>query len=108
MRDENGKPHFPNHAEASTHVYASFDPDDQQTIDLIGKDMLCHTVKPAQAESLLLDKDFSTLMLTAWAELHANASALFGGFESDSFKIKCKQLLKLCKRYSAEIDNYHK
>lgn len=70
------------------------------TARLIAKDMLCHTTKAADAGALLQDQDFPTLMLTAWAELHANASLLFGGYESDSFKIKRKALSKLLNRYS--------
>jgi hypothetical protein len=36
------------------------------------------------------------LYATAWSELFANAE-LFGGFESDSFKIKRKKLIKALK-----------
>lgn len=98
MTDEAGRRHFPNHAEASAKLFALALPEDSATARLINKDMLCHTTKPAAASELLQDADFPTLMLTAWAELHANASALFGGFESDSFKIKRKQLTKLANR----------
>lgn len=36
------------------------------------------------------------LYATAWAELFANAET-FGGFDSDSFKIKRKKLIKALK-----------
>lgn len=94
---EDGKRRFPGHAEASQRLYAEAMPEDELTARLIGKDMLCHTTRPADAASLIADPDFPTLMLTAWAELHANASVLFGGFEADSFKIKRKQLMRLLK-----------
>ena len=99
--DEQGRRHFPGHAEASARLFAEAAPEDELTARLISKDMLCHVTKAADSDFLLQDPDFPTLMLTAWAELHANASALFGGFESDSFKIKRKQLMKLNKRYAA-------
>lgn len=88
---------FPGHAEESARLFAEACPEEERTARLIAKDMLCHTTKPAQAAELVRDPDFPTLMLTAWAELHANASVLFGGFEADSFKIKRKALMKLGK-----------
>lgn len=94
-----GKRHFPGHAEASARLYREAMPGDELTARLISKDMLCHTTKPAGADELVRDPDFPTLMLTAWAELHANASVLFGGFESDSFKIKRKRLYQLLKKF---------
>lgn len=97
--DEAGRRHFPGHADASAKLFALAAPEDLISARLISKDMLCHVTKPAVAQTLLQDQDFPTLILTAWAELHANASALFGGFEAESFKIKRKQLIKLNKRY---------
>ena len=94
---------FPGHAEASARLFAEACPGDSLTARLISKDMLCHTTKPAQAAGLISDPDFPTLMLTAWSELHANASVLFGGFDSDSFKIKRKQLTKLLNRFHANL-----
>lgn len=100
MIDEQGRRHFPGHAEASARLFAEAAPEDHVSARLISKDMLCHITKAADCDDLIRDQDFPTLMLTAWAELHANASALFGGFEADSFKIKRKALCKLLKRYS--------
>lgn len=95
--DEQGRRHFPNHAELS---YETFNKhfDDKRTADLIRHDMLCHTARGEELEALLELPDAPTLLLTAWAELHANASALFGGYDSDSFKIKRKKLRKLSSR----------
>jgi len=106
--DEQGRKHFPGHAEASAKLFMQARPEDELTARLIAKDMLCHTTKPAAAGHLLQDPDFPTLMLTAWAELHANASALFGGFLADSFKIKRKQLSKLLKAYFQKEELHHK
>lgn len=97
--DADGKRRFPGHAEASAALFRKALPGDELSARLIEKDMLCHTTKPAQAQELLADPDFSTLLLTAWSELHANAEALFGGFQADSFKIKRKQLSKLGQKF---------
>jgi hypothetical protein len=44
----------------------------------------------------------ATLWVAGWAEIHANA-AMFGGFESTSFKIKRKHLLSRGKALAARI-----
>ena len=81
--DDQGRRHFPNHADLSYQYFLqAFD--DQRTADLIRYDMLCHTAKGEELDKLLQLSDAPTLLLTAWAELHANASVLFGGFESVS------------------------
>jgi hypothetical protein len=95
--DELGKRHFPNHAEASAKAFRAAFSADERTASLIEHDMLCHVARSAELESLAQVPDIATLVLTAWAELHANAERLFGGFESDSFKIKRKRLAKLTK-----------
>lgn len=100
-----GVSRFPGHVEASARLFAEACPEDTLTARLIAKDMLCHTTKPAAANDLVADFDFPTLLLTAWAELHANASVLFGGFEADSFKIKRKQLIKLNKLHGTTQGN---
>lgn len=101
--DETGRRHFPDHAKHSTEVYRQLFPEDHQTARLIEKDMLCHTLKGDDAEAFASDPYAPTLILTAWAELHANAEALFGGYETDSFKIKRKQLVKM----TFKINKYH-
>jgi hypothetical protein len=93
--DEQGRRHFPDHAKRSTEIYRQLFPEDHQTARLIEKDMLCHILKGEEAEAFASDPDAPTLIITAWAELHANAEALFGGFDTDSFKIKSKQLRKI-------------
>lgn len=93
--DADGRRHFPDHAKRSTEIYQQLFPEDQQTADLIAKDMLCHTLRGTDADAFASDPQAQTLIITAWSELHANAEALFGGFETDSFKIKRKSLLKI-------------
>lgn len=99
--DADGKRHFPGHAEASARLYREAFPGDEASARLIELDMLCHTARGEEAERLLELPEAPTLILSAWAELHANAEVLFGGFEADSFKIKRKRLVKLTKRLAA-------
>lgn len=65
------------------------------TLDSVQSRGLCHTLRGEEADAFASDPDAPTLIITAWAELHANAEALFGGFDTDSFKIKAKQLRKI-------------
>lgn len=91
--DSDGKRHFPNHAQVSYETYKQIS-DNQIVADLILKDMVFHTIKSEDVENFLKDNDIKsivTLLITALCELHSNAS-MFGGIESDSFKIKYKQL----------------
>lgn len=96
--DEHGRRHFPGHAERSFQLFSETFPDRPTHARWIAKDMLCHTARGGEVERLAQDPDAPTLCLTAWAELHSNAEHLFGGFESDSFKIKLKRLEKLTKQ----------
>ena len=106
--DEDGKRHFPNHAEISKRTYLECfgSEGDHQTIaDLIGLDMIFHIESEEQIISRnLSDRTLCTLMLTALAEIHSNATTFYPseGIESTWFKIKFKRLEKLgnriCKR----------
>jgi hypothetical protein len=93
--DENGRQHFPDHARISTEIYSQLFPEDIVTAELISLDMACHTLKGDEAKAFASHELAPTLCLTAWAELHSNAEKLFGGFDSDSFKIKRSRLSKL-------------
>jgi hypothetical protein len=103
--DEAGRRHFPDHAKHSTEIYRQVFPDDTQTADLISKDMLCHTLKGTEADEFAKDPQAPTLILTVWSELHANAEALFGGFNTDSFKIKRKALQKVTNKINRHYEN---
>jgi len=94
--DDDGKRHFPNHAEVSKQTYKSLPVGNvvNATIvaDLIGWDMVLHTATAEEIQAMNLTKsDLYTLLITALAEIHSNAN-MFGGIESVSFKSKWKKL----------------
>lgn len=94
--DEDGKRHFPNHAEVSKNTYMALPvghiPSHLTVANLIGWDMVLHTATAEEIQALNLNKkDLNTLLITALAEIHSNAS-MFGGIESISFKQKWKKL----------------
>lgn len=90
--DENGKRHFPNHAAVSERTYRALPDSKDEVARLIGLDMLLHTATAEEVNALNLSiSDAFTLLLTAFAEVHSNAS-MFGGTDSISFKSKWKKL----------------
>lgn len=96
--DESGKQHFPGHEEKSKQIFVDNFNQPSTIGELIGNDMLVHTVKSDELNHLLLcnklnKSDCFTLLLVAFAELHANAE-MFGGISSVGFKMKYKQLDK--------------
>ncbi len=90
--DEKGQ-HFKNHAQISKETYISY-LGGGLIGELIGDDMLCHITKPKDFETLLDNPKIEILLCAALAEMHSNAK-MFGGFDSDSFKIKLKNYDKL-------------
>lgn len=94
--DINGKRHFPNHAKISQETFLKYS-SNQFIAELIAKDMLCHTTKPKDYMLIAEEKHIHILLFSALAEIHSNAQ-MFGGFDSDSFKIKFKNLDKLGQR----------
>lgn len=94
--DDEGRHHFPNHAQVShdkwLEVFGS-----KEIAWYILNDMAFHTLKGTELANIIKDPRAPTLLLTAWAELHANAQ-MFGGIESTSFKIKRKFLEKNTKK----------
>jgi hypothetical protein len=95
--DEENRQHFPNHAMISMQIYREhFNCD--ITARLIEADMNFHTMNAQQMQQWLNenkeDKYFlASLYLSAWAEILAN-STMFGGIESEGFKIKRKKLIQ--------------
>jgi hypothetical protein len=101
--DEQGRVHYPNHAEVSFRVWNhlnNLEPllkgrDEKyhnQVADLIRRDMEIHTIKASDVETFCQDRyEAVTLLLVGLAEVHSNAE-MFGGFDSTSFKIKWKQI----------------
>lgn len=97
--DEQGRRHFPNHAEVSYDLWSKIGT--QQAATLIRLDMMVHTIKSDQIEQFAALKEAPTLLIVALAELHSNAD-MFGGIDSVSFKIKWKHInkkgLKICNK----------
>lgn len=104
--DENGKQHFPDHANKSKEIWDQLFPDRQVISKLIKHDMDFHILTMDQIlEQGLSTKDLCTLMITALAELHSNAG-MFGGITSTSFIIKWKKLNKLGNKICAKLFNH--
>lgn len=95
--DAEGKRRYPGHAEASAAQYALLFPDDTRGQQLVRKDMDFHTLRGDELDALCQDPLAPVLYVTAWAEVYANAT-LFGGLQSDSFKIKAKRLIQAGKK----------
>ncbi|AOG03366.1 hypothetical protein [Bosea sp. RAC05] len=87
---EDGKRHFPNHAQVSKDTWLSLG-GDPRVADLIGMDMDAHLLKDDGVAAFAQRPQAVALLLTALAEVHANAT-MFGGIESISFKQKWKTL----------------
>jgi hypothetical protein len=105
--DENGKRHFPNHAEKSRQTWLSLG-GSPTVANLIGMDMMIHTMKSNEIDEFIKHKEAITLLIVGLAEIHANAE-MFGGIDSTSFKIKLKQINKkgeqICQKLFKEIDH---
>lgn len=97
--DENGKQHFPDHAKVSYEKFKEVFPEEETEQMLILHDMDFHTLKVEELTELAESDYGFSLFLTAWAELIAN-SQMFGGFDSTSFKIKKKKLIKCFKLFN--------
>ena len=100
--DEQGRRHFPDHARASASQYGALFAQDERTQYLIAHDMDFHTLRGDSLRAAWLRPWASTLYLTAWAEIRANAS-LFGGLSSESYKIKRSRLIQAAKKYVAPV-----
>lgn len=90
--DADGKVHFPDHVEVSYQTWLSVSSDEDIGF-LIRNDMFLHTSDAASLEGFCKDnrKYVCSLLLAALSEVHSNA-AMFGGIDSQSFKIKWKHL----------------
>lgn len=99
--DAEGRQHFPNHAEASYEQFKLIYPYNIDEAFMIKHDMDFHTLKPSELKELSESKYGFSLYLTSWAELISNAQ-MFSGFDSVSFKIKRKKLMKCLKLFLQE------
>lgn len=104
--DNEGKHHFYNHAEISEKTWYEYS-DNLIVGKLIGLDMLIHSKKYDEILQLNLDeKTINTLLIVSLAEVHSNAQ-MFGGIESDSFKIKWKKIDKIGNKFIKEYENHY-
>lgn len=90
--DDEGKQHFPDHANVSAHVWRTIG-GDPMVENLIRMDMDIHTLKAVDVDEFVKRQEAITLLLAGLCEVHSNAQ-MFGGIESTSFKIKWKQIDK--------------
>lgn len=93
--DESSRKHFPNHAEISATVFSSIF-GERLAGTWIRHDMDIHTISASEIHAFCQIDGAIILLLTGLAELYANAK-MFGGLESESFKIKYKHLNRRAK-----------
>lgn len=89
---KDGRRHYPDHAIASERIWKAVG-GNEQSARLMGMDMDAHLLKGDQIAEFSCRPEGVTLLVTALAEVHSNAE-LFGGGNSDSFKMKAKHLDK--------------
>lgn len=88
--DEDGRKHFPNHAQISFETFNQVF-DDEIAAHLIKHDMDIHLLKADEVEEFCKNPYALTLLLVGLSEIHSNAN-MFGGLDSTSFKIKWKKI----------------
>lgn len=89
--DSEGKVHFENHAKVSASIFRELYPNEEEVARLIEMDMDLHLLQPEGILEFSGRKECFALLLSALAEIHSN-STMFGGINSESFKIKWKRL----------------
>lgn len=91
--DEDGKQHFPGHAEKSAEIYRTCFKDnaDKDVEWLIAHDMDIHLLSGDKVPEFAETEHALALLLAGLAELTSNA-AMFGGVSSVGFKMKYKKL----------------
>lgn len=104
--DEEGKRHFPNHAEVSYQIFNQVF-NNPVSAELIRHDMDIHLLKSDGVEEFSKNPYALTLLLTGLSELHSNAE-MFGGIDSVSFKIKHKCLSQRGKQIFNQLKNKQK
>ena len=90
--DEMGRRHFPDHPQISHDIWLQVS-HNKTIANLILWDMKVHTMKAVDVDEFCQHREATTLLLAALSEVHSNAK-MFGGTDSDSFKIKWNQINK--------------
>lgn len=90
--DECGRRHFSNHADKSGQIWLSVG-GSPIVAKLMNMDMIIHSIKSHEIDEFIKHNEAITLLIVGLAEIHSNA-IMFGGFNSESFKIKYKQINK--------------
>ncbi len=101
--DNDGKRHFPNHAEVSYQIFKQIFNNDVAA-ELIRHDMDIHLLKSSGVDEFCKNPFAITLLLAGLAEIHSNAQ-IFGGLHSTSFKIKWKSINQRGKQILNKIKN---
>lgn len=94
--DEQGRAHFPGHAEKSAQMWRQAGRSEVQA-RLMELDMALHTMPVSEMAEFAKNPLAPSLLLATYAQLHSNAQSVFGGLESDSFKMKLKALNRRAK-----------
>lgn len=89
--NETGKTRYPDHAKVSGRLFRELYPEQEEISELIEMDMDIHLLKAEAVNEFSERTQAVTLLLLGLAEVHSNAE-MFGGFTSESFKIKRKYL----------------
>lgn len=100
---DDGRRHFPNHAEISSKQYSIIFPSDVFSAILIARDMDFHVLRGDDLQKILRNPIAPILYLSAWAEINANAQ-MFGGRDSESYKIKRSRLIQAGKNFLTSKD----
>ena len=101
--DDNGKRHFPNHANKSYEIFKQVFKN-QIAAELVKHDMDIHLLKADGVDNFCKIPYATSLLLTGLAEIHSNAT-MFGGIESTSFRIKLKSITQRGKQILQNINN---
>ena len=101
--DDDGKRHFPNHAEVSYQIFTQVF-DDPIAAELIRCDMDIHLLKSNGVSDFCRNPYALTLLITGLSEIHSNAN-IFGGTNSTSFKIKHKSITQRGKQIINQLKN---
>lgn len=99
--DEDGRVHFPNHAQLSAELWLALGQSSQEAW-LMRHDMDVHLLKDEGVAAFASQPGAAALLLTGLAEIHANA-AMFGGIDSMSFKIKHKHISRRGRAIVAQL-----